>query len=62
MFVDHNAWPPPEPWRPRPSQRRMTPRQERLIAWIIGFNLLMLLFGPLAGATVFEGIMALLRR
>ncbi|MGI4733158.1 MAG: hypothetical protein ACRYFW_15640 [Janthinobacterium lividum] len=40
----------------------MTPRQERLIAWIIGFNLLMLLFGPLAGATVFEGIMALLRR
>ncbi|WP_174297998.1 hypothetical protein [Sphingomonas bacterium] len=61
MFLDHNGWPPPEPWRPKPPRRRITVRQERMIAWIIGFNLLMLLLGPLAGATVFEGVVALLR-
>ena len=61
MFVDfHNRWPPPEPWEPPPPPR-ITPRGERLVAWIIGLNLLMLVFGPLAGATLIDAILKMAR-
>ncbi|WP_174287113.1 hypothetical protein [Sphingomonas bacterium] len=62
MFVDfNNAWPPPEPWQPKRPPRRVTKRQERMIGWIVGLNLLMLLVGPFAGATIFDAIFALVR-
>ncbi|WP_242096091.1 MULTISPECIES: hypothetical protein [unclassified Sphingomonas] len=62
MFLDlHNAWPPPEPWSP-PSRPRMTKTRERMIGWLLGFNLLMLLVGPLAGASVLEILVPLFKR
>ncbi|WP_375394820.1 hypothetical protein [uncultured Sphingomonas sp.] len=62
MFVDfRNAWPPPEPWPPKRPPRHVTKRRERMIGWIVGLNLLMLLVGPLAGATIFDAIVALVR-
>lgn len=59
MFVDfRNAWPPPEPPYPRPV-RRVTPRAERVLSWIVIFNLVMLVVGPLAGVTLFDFLRAL---
>lgn len=63
MFVEfQDGWPPPEPWEPKPAGPRMSKRAERLTTWIIGFNLVMLLVGPLAGATVFDAVLAMLHR
>jgi hypothetical protein len=60
MFVDfQNGWPPPEPWEPKPKPPRMTKRAETLTTWIIGFNLAMLVIGPLAGVTVFDALRVL---
>jgi hypothetical protein len=62
MFVDfENKWSPPERGEPRPAPRPAK-RAETITAWIIGFNLLMLLVGPLCGATVFDAVVALFRR
>ena len=62
MFVDfQNEWTPPERPEPTPAPRQ-NKRAESVTAWIIGFNLLMLLVGPLAGATLFDAVAALFRR
>lgn len=62
MFVDfHNQWLPPEPPAPKPVPPRNT-RAESIAGWVIGFNLLMLLVGPLAGATLFDAVIALFKR
>lgn len=62
MFVDNREpWPPPEPWRAPPPPRRLSRRGERVIGWIVLLNLLMLVFGPLAGATLFDAALAMLR-
>lgn len=62
MFVDfREPWPPPEPWQPKPPPPRISRRGESVLAWILGFNLLMLLLGPLAGATVIDAVIALIR-
>ncbi len=62
MFVDFdNAWPRPEPWQPPRPAPRVTKRQERAIGWIVGVNLILLLVGPLAGATIFDAVIALMR-
>lgn len=61
MFVDfQNGWPPPERWEAEPTPLP-NPRRESIAAWIIGFNLVMLLVGPLAGVTLFDAIIAALR-
>ena len=62
MFLDvREPWPHPEPWRPKRSEPAITKRGERVIAWVVGFNLVMLVLGPLAGATVVEALIALFR-
>jgi hypothetical protein len=62
MYVDfRNDWPPPEPLKPERPKRRLNKRQETVVLCIIGFNLLMLIVGPLAGATLFEAVIATLR-
>lgn len=59
MFVDfRNAFPPPEPW-PQPSRKRVSPQAERTLSWIVAFNLVMLVLGPLAGVTLFDFLRAL---
>ena len=62
MFVDfRNEWSMPErPDRP-PPRPRITRRQERTIAWILGINLVMLVLGPLAGGTIVGAVAAILR-
>ncbi|WP_062210687.1 hypothetical protein [Aureimonas sp. AU12] len=62
MYVDYRNWRPPEPWKPERPKRRLTKRQEKTIVGIVGFNILMLLFGPLAGFTLFDAAWALFTR
>lgn len=60
MFVDfRNAWPPPEPWTPKPVRPKLTRRQGKVMTWVIAFNLLMLFVGPLAGASLFDAVAAI---
>jgi hypothetical protein len=61
MYVDlPHYWSLPE--RPQPSKKpRLTKRQEKALGLIIGFNILMLFLGPLAGTSVLAAIMAALR-
>lgn len=60
MFVDSENRRLPEPWRPQPPKPRLTARQQKVMVWIIGFNVVMLLFGPLAGTTLLQAIWAAL--
>lgn len=61
MFVDFRDQPPPPPWPPTPPPRRISRREEKVLTWVIGFNLLMLLFGPLAGSSVIDALVAIAR-
>lgn len=61
MFVDNRGWPPPAPWQPERPIRRLTIRQARVMRNIVVFNLLMLIFGPLAGVTLLDAVAAALR-
>lgn len=61
MFVDNRDWPPPAPWQPERPARRLTIRQAQMMRNIVVFNLVMLVFGPLAGVTLFDAVAALLR-
>jgi hypothetical protein len=58
MYLDtKREWVPPE-WPEKPP-RRLTERQESVLMWLLGVNLLLLFVGPLAGVTLFDGIYAL---
>lgn len=64
MFVDFRDPPPsPPPWRPEPRAPRpaLTPRQQNILGAILGVNALLLLVAPIGGATVLQGLAALLR-
>ncbi|MBB3996842.1 hypothetical protein [Aureimonas pseudogalii] len=62
MYVDfRNDGPPPEPWKPERPKARLTGRQEKLLVWIVCFNLLMLFLGPLAGVTLLDAVIAYFR-
>lgn len=63
MFVDFTDPVPPPRWEPKPdpSPARLTRRQRKVVEAIVGFNAVMLLCAPLAGATVIEGFVALFR-
>jgi hypothetical protein len=61
MFYDANAWPPaPGGPPPRPEPPRLTPVQERRLARLIAFFLLLMFVGPLAGSSVIVAIVSLL--
>ncbi|MCK8785789.1 hypothetical protein M0638_15525 [Roseomonas sp. NAR14] len=62
MYVDWNDWPPPyrEP-PPPPPRPRFTKRDERLVVWVLGVNLLLWFLAPLAGVTFLHAILAVLR-
>ena len=62
MFLDlQSPGPLPEPWRPNPRPR-LTPSRERMVRRLIALNLGLLLVGPLAGASILEAVIYLLRR
>jgi hypothetical protein len=49
----------PERWLPEPPRRRMSKRGRTMFAWVLGFNLLMLLIAPIGGATLFDALVRL---
>lgn len=60
MFMDFRDQPPPPRWDPpRKAEPRLDARQQKLLGRILVFNLLMLLFGPLAGSSVVNGLVGL---
>jgi hypothetical protein len=62
MFLDLNDYPPPPPWEPQPEPpaSRLTARQQRTLALLIGVNVLLLLAAPIGGATLIAALWALL--
>ena len=59
MFRDLNGYVPRrEPLPPRPKYKPLTPKQEKVLVWVIGFNLLMALFGPFCGSSVIDAMIA----
>lgn len=59
MYLDRDAWPPPPPWQPP----REPPRDRRggAAVWIIVAVLFLTFLSPMAGATVIDAIIALVR-
>ena len=57
MFFDEAGW--GRPSEPRPK-RVITPRQERIVLWLLIANMLFLLLAPIGGGTVVEGVVALI--
>ncbi len=61
MFVSHDDWPPPPRWEPsKPVPPRVSPRQERVLMWVVGLNLLLLFVAPIAGGSLIHLLVALL--
>lgn len=62
MFVDfQDDWRRAGPWEPKRPRGRLTKRQEKVIGWLVGINLLLLLVAPLGGSTLVIAIVALVR-
>ncbi|MDE1158497.1 MAG: hypothetical protein PW791_09490 [Neorhizobium sp.] len=61
MFRDLGSYH-PRPQKPEPPARRLTPAQERLVVWVLGFNVLMLVLGPFCGSSVVEAVLSLIQR
>jgi len=52
MFLDlKNYTPPPDP-PGEPGRPSLTPRQQKTLMAIIGFNILLLFIAPIGGATI----------
>jgi hypothetical protein len=63
MFVDFkDPWPPPPRWEPKRSAPKLTPRDERVLLWAVGFNLLVLLIAPIGGASIIQALVAVFSR
>jgi hypothetical protein len=57
MFMDFRGdWPPQ--WEPTPPEppRRLSKQGQRVVGGLVGFNILLLLFGPIAGATLLDPV------
>lgn len=62
MFVDFSDPVPPPRWEPEPSRPprpKLTRREERVLTWLVGLNLAMLLVAPIAGASLVHAVLAL---
>ncbi len=61
MFVDLPGGWPHDP-KPEPPKRRLSPRRERLLLVLIGFNMMLLMVAPIGGATLIHWLVAALSR
>lgn len=52
MFVDA-PWPSKDD-RPEPPRRRLSDREQKVLVWLIGINLLLLLVAPIGGASLLQ--------
>lgn len=59
MFVEGGSYAPGKP--PAPRRPPLTPRQERIVLWVIAANALILLIAPVGGSTVVHAVLALLK-
>ncbi len=62
MFVEGGGGWKPQPWQPPPRKPHITKKQERLILWLVGVNILFLLIAPIGGVTIVETVMSVLVR
>ena len=54
MFVDlPGSWPPQDP-PPDPPRRRLSVREQKVLMWLLGVNVLLLLIAPVGGATLIQ--------
>lgn len=61
MFLDlKNYNPRPEPPPPQPEKPSLTLQQQKIMAWIICCNVLLLLIAPIGGATAIQGLLSLI--
>lgn len=61
MFLDMKSHGPrPEPLPPKPTGPNLTPRDQKVIAWVICVNILILFIAPIGGATVIQSLLAML--
>lgn len=59
MFLDLKSYGPrPEPWPPKDKRPQLTPRAQKILLWIIGFNVIVLTIAPIGGATVIDAAVA----
>lgn len=58
MYAE-GGWKPPWEPPPEPERRRLTKREESVVLWIIGANLLFVLLAPIGGATVVHAVRAM---
>lgn len=61
MFVDFEAWPPPQPPKPEPPKPRFTKRDERVFRWLVGLFLLSWVFAPFAGESLVVALWGLFK-
>jgi hypothetical protein len=61
MFVDLPGYWPHEP-KPERPKRLMSPRREKLLLALLGFNMVMLVVAPIGGATLIHWVIAVLSR
>jgi hypothetical protein len=54
MFRDLNQYRSHREFPPQPNYKPPTRKQEMMIVWVIGFNLIMVLLGPFCGSSVVE--------
>jgi hypothetical protein len=65
MFLSHDDWPPPPRWEPEPQPpsppgpRRISVREERVLLWLVGLNLVLLFVAPIAGGSVIQLLLLL---
>lgn len=59
MFLDMKSYGPrPEPLPPKPSKPNLSAREQKILAWVICFNILVLFIAPIGGATVIHSLLA----
>ncbi|NPV24244.1 hypothetical protein [Bradyrhizobium aeschynomenes] len=61
MFVDLPGYWSGDP-KPEPPKRRLSPRGERLLLALLGFNMILLVMAPVGGATLIHWLIAVLAR
>lgn len=59
MFVDM-PWP-PEDHRPDPPRRRLSEKEQKVLVWLVGINLVLALVAPIGGATLLQVLIGLPR-
>ncbi|BAM86988.1 conserved hypothetical protein [Bradyrhizobium oligotrophicum S58] len=61
MFIDAPAHWPDDP-KPEPPKRRLSPRGEKLLLVLLGFNMILLVVAPIGGVSLLHWLVAVLGR